>query len=85
MKTILSILFSAYMLLGNWAYAAEVNINTADAITLSRELVGVGEKKAQAIIEYRTQHGPFKQVEELARVKGISTRTLEKNRHNIQL
>lgn len=58
---------------------ATVNINTASADELSSGLKGVGPAKAQAIIDYRTQYGPFKSVEELAEVKGIGTATLEKN------
>lgn len=59
---------------------AAVNINTADADTLVRELRGVGPAKAQAIIEYREAHGPFTSVDDLLEVKGIGTATLEKNR-----
>lgn len=58
---------------------AKVNINTASADELSNALKGVGPAKAQAIIDYRTQYGPFKSVEELAEVKGIGPSTLEKN------
>lgn len=58
---------------------AKVNINTASADELSNSLKGVGPAKAQAIIDYRTQYGPFKSVEELAEVKGIGPSTLEKN------
>lgn len=58
---------------------ATVNINTASADQLSAALQGVGPAKAQAIIDYRTQYGPFKSVEELAEVKGIGSATLEKN------
>lgn len=59
--------------------SATVNINTASADELSSALKGVGPAKAQAIIDYRTQYGPFKSVEELAEVKGIGPATLEKN------
>lgn len=62
------------------AFANEVvNINTADAQTLSRVLVNVGPAKAQAIIDYREQNGPFKSVEELANVRGIGLATVERN------
>ena len=37
----------------------------------------IGTKTAQSIIEYRTQNGPFKQVEDLTNVKGIGAKTLE--------
>ena len=53
-----------------------IDINTAPAAEL-RCLPGIGEKKAQAIIEYRTQNGPFSSAEELANVEGISLRTVE--------
>jgi competence protein ComEA len=44
---------------------------------------GVGLSKAQAIVVYREQNGQFKSVDELSRVKGIGTRTVEKNRENL--
>jgi competence protein ComEA len=62
-----------------------VNINTADAVTLSERLTGVGLKKAEAIVEYRKQHGEFKSVEQIAEVKGIGESTIEKNRAMILL
>ncbi|MDN3682244.1 ComEA family DNA-binding protein [Vibrio tapetis subsp. quintayensis] len=62
-----------------------VNINTADAEELAILLKGVGEKKAQQIVEFRDAHGQFKTVEELANVKGIGLATVEKNRSRIKL
>jgi competence protein ComEA len=56
-----------------------VNINTADAETLAT-LQGIGEKRAEAIIDYRSRHGPFVSVDDLVKVKGIGDKTLEKNR-----
>ena len=53
----------------SWALAA-VNINTAGADEL-KALPGIGPAKAEAIVEYRKQHGNFKSVEELKNVKGI--------------
>ena len=67
------------------ALAGPVNVNTADAETISAELQGVGITKAIAIVEYRKANGPFKSVEELAQVKGIGARTVEINRKNILL
>lgn len=55
-----------------------VNINTADAATLA-SLNGIGESKAEAIIVYREANGPFESVEQLSQVKGIGSRTIEKN------
>jgi len=65
------------------AFAGPVNINTADAETLSAELNGVGITKAIAIVEDRKANGPFKSADDLARVKGIGSRTVEMNRANI--
>lgn len=62
-----------------------VNINTASAEELATLLNGVGEKKAQAIIEYREQHGEFQSTEQLVEVKGIGPALLERNRSRIQL
>ncbi|QIM63816.1 hypothetical protein A1D29_11250 [Pasteurellaceae bacterium Orientalotternb1] len=56
---------------------AKVNINTADAKTL-QTLNGIGEAKAQAIIDYRTKNGKIKDLKELANVSGIGEATLEK-------
>lgn len=63
----------------------KVNINTADAALLAEGLDGVGDARAQAIVEYREQHGPFKQVEELTAIKGIGASTLDANRSRIVL
>lgn len=68
-----------------WSWAGQVNINTADAKTLATELHGVGAAKAQAIVDYRKLHGNFKTVNDLANVKGISSKTIEKNKDNIVL
>ncbi|MEL7187104.1 MAG: ComEA family DNA-binding protein [Pseudomonadota bacterium] len=65
------------------ALAAPVNINTADAETISAELTGIGLAKAKAIVEYRKKHGPFRSVEDLSLVKGIGERTVERNRSDM--
>lgn len=67
------------------AAAQTVNINQADADQLARVLVGVGSQKAEAIIAYRTEHGPFSSLEQLLEVNGIGPATLERNREQIQL
>ena len=59
----------------------KININTSDAKTLT-QIKGIGLKRAEAIIAYRNTHGPFKTIDALANVKGISVKTLarwEKN------
>jgi competence protein ComEA len=65
--------------------AAPVNINSADAQTLARELKGIGLKRAQAIVDYRVKHGPFKSADELTLVKGLGKQVVEKNRAEIRL
>ena len=72
------------LLLATGAHAADkVNINTADAATLDSVLLNVGPAKAQAIVEYRRENGAFKSAEQLAMVKGIGLKTVEKNRDRI--
>ncbi|MDR2213555.1 MAG: ComEA family DNA-binding protein [Pseudomonadales bacterium] len=63
----------------------QVNINQADAETLADVLVGVGPAKAQAIVEYREEHGPFQAVDDLIEVNGIGEATLRTNRDRIRL
>ena len=65
--------------------AGPVNVNTADAQTMSEELNGIGMAKAKAIVEYRKKHGPFKNADELSLVKGIGERTVDRNRADIQV
>ncbi len=65
--------------------AGPVNINTADAETIARELEGIGLARAQAIVSYREQHGHFATVEAVRNVKGVGPKILELNRNNIHL
>lgn len=62
-----------------------LNINTASAAEIQDKLVGIGAKKAQAIVDYRTKNGAFINVEQLKEVSGIGEATLEKNRSRIVL
>lgn len=66
-------------------FAAPVNVNTADAKTISESLANIGLKKAEAIVKYRTEKGPFKKAEELTNVAGIGEKTVEKNKKDILL
>ena len=67
------------------AIAAPVNVNTADAKTISDSLSGIGQKKAEAIVKYREEKGLFKTVEDLTNVAGIGEKTVEKNKNDILL
>ena len=71
------------LLLPVLAQAAPVNVNTADAETISESLQGVGLSKARAIVEYREKHGPFRSPDDLSLVKGIGERPVELNRGDI--
>ncbi len=75
----------ALALLPALAFAGPVDINSADARTLAKELQGVGLARAQAIVEYREKNGAFKRAEDLAQVKGIGMKVIEHNRENIKL
>jgi len=66
-------------------WAGPVNINTADAKTLAKELDGIGPAKAAAIVEYRQKNGSFRSAEDLLKVEGIGPKVLEQNRGNIRL
>ena len=67
------------------AWAGPVDVNTADAATLARELQGVGISRAEAIVAHRQENGPFEAVEDLLEVKGIGPQIIEQNRANIRL
>ena len=55
----------------------QVNINQADVKTLSM-IKGIGDKRAKAIVDYRVKHGKYTSVEQLAKIKGISSNSLSK-------
>jgi competence protein ComEA len=74
----------AAVLLAPNAFAGPVNVNTADAKTLARELQGVGIAKAEAIVSYRQKNGPFKSADDLAKVKGLGKKLVEQNKANLK-
>ena len=65
--------------------ATEINVNQATAEELAKALNGVGLKKAEAIVAYRTANGDFTSIDDLKNVKGIGESTLNKNRARISL
>lgn len=60
-----------------------INLNTADEVTLQRELSGIGAAKAKAIVAYREANGEFTSTDELLEVKGIGKAIFEKNRDKV--
>ena len=68
-----TILFAA--LFWSWAALANVDVNAATESELT-SLPGIGPAKAAAIVQYRTQHGPFKNLSDLDAVSGIGPATL---------
>jgi competence protein ComEA len=61
-----------------------VNVNTASVDELVR-LPGIGEAKAQAIVEFRKERGAFKTVDQLGEVKGIGDAALERIRPHVAI
>ena len=60
----------------------KININTASAEELV-QLKGIGQKKAEVIIEFRENNGPFQLREDLLKVPGIGPKTFETNKDRI--
>ena len=65
--------------------ADSIDINTATADMLAQSLTGVGPERAKAIVAYRAANGPFKSVDELAKVKGIGPSIVDRNRTSLSL
>ena len=83
MKKLMEKLILLLTLLAFNAMATPDNINTADAKTISDALSGIGLKKAEAIVKYRTEKGLFKTADDLTNVKGIGKKTIAKNKKDI--
>ncbi|WP_024528381.1 ComEA family DNA-binding protein [Serratia fonticola] len=64
---------------------AKVSINQADAEALATVLNGVGLKKAEAIVRYREQNGPFSEIDQLQEVPGIGPSLVERNRDRLKM
>jgi competence protein ComEA len=62
----------------------QVNVNEADAATIADILVGIGMSRAQAIVEYREEHGQFTSLDELVEVNGIGEATIVNNKDRIR-
>ena len=62
---------------GSGVAGGKVNINTATAAELDAGVPGVGPVLAQRIVDYRTQHGPFRAIEDLMKVEGIGQKKFD--------
>ena len=84
----ISLVVAMFLSVSNFAVEpaqSSVNINAAPAAGIAEILSGVGASKAQAIVDYRAKHGPFKSIEDIVLVKGIGEATVAKNKHAITL
>lgn len=77
MKVILGLVTLVFSL-----FAVDINTATVGELT---QLKGIGDKKAQAIVEYRTQHKCFKTLQELENVKGIGDAFIKNNEKELKL
>lgn len=64
--------------------SGQIHLNQANIDELQK-LKGIGEKKAQAIVEYRQKNGGFKNIDEFKNVKGIGPAIFEKNKTRLTL
>ncbi|MEO1954155.1 MAG: helix-hairpin-helix domain-containing protein [Campylobacterales bacterium] len=76
--------FLITLFLGTTILFSSVDINHATAKEFA-SLNGIGAKKAEAIIKYRTSVKCFKSIDELTKVKGIGKATISKNKDNLTL
>ena len=77
--------FPAYFLVASFSLSAfALDPNTATVDELAEELVGVGPKLAEKIVQYREENGNFESAEDLMAVKGIGNSVIEKNRELIE-
>ena len=83
MKSIFTTVMLACAVFSASVFALPVNINEASADEIAEALNGIGISKAQAIVAYRSQNGPFENAIDIVDVKGIGLTTYEKNKADI--
>lgn len=74
--------FLSFLCTFSFADTVAIDINSATVEQLS-QLKGIGRVKAERIVRYRTDHGPFDSIEQILEVKGIGSAILDKNRELI--
>ncbi len=80
MEILRRFIFTVLLILPTLVFAGEIiNINTADKEVLM-SVKGIGERRAEAIINYRNEHGPYKSIDQLAEIKGIGQALVDANR-----
>ncbi|MFH8133685.1 ComEA family DNA-binding protein [Pantoea osteomyelitidis] len=67
------------------AQEQQISINEASAEQLAAAMNGIGLKKAQSIVSYREQYGPFTAIEQLKEVPGIGNALIERNASRLKL
>lgn len=77
-------LFFILVLCPIYVFAEPVNINKADAEAISQALTGIGPKKAEALVQYRNEHGDFQSLKDLENVSGIGEKTIQANEKDIR-
>ncbi len=63
--------------------STKINLNSAKLDALEHAFKGIGLKRAEAIIQYREAHGPFKSVQDLAQVKGIGSSFVKRHEEEL--
>jgi len=88
MKSFVTAIFSLLLVCAVSVVSADergpVNINTDSVETLT-QLSGIGESRAEAIVEWREENGDFVSVDQLAEVQGIGPATIDANREMMTL
>lgn len=79
----LLLIVASILLGGSLAFADPIDINTASADQISQGMVGIGKVKAASIVQDREKNGAFKSIDDLTRIKGIKSATIDKNRDRI--
>ena len=85
-RLFLPVLAATTLMFGQFAVAlpeGQINVNTAPVEELAQVLDGVGQSRAQAIVDYREQYGEFTNVEDLMDVRGIGPSVIETNKDRI--